>query len=76
MNRIITLKNIKTNLYFNLNLNKLVTTKGHSSLKTLAKDDEYYSEVNVSSIKDHHLRTLDNTPAETYLKTNHPELFI
>ena len=73
---IITLKNIKTNLYFNLNLDTLITTKGHSNLKTLAEDDEYYSEANLSNIKDHHLRTLDNTPAETYLKTHHPELFL
>jgi hypothetical protein len=76
MNNIITLKNIKTNLYFNLNLDTLITTKGHPSLKTLAKDDEYYSKITVSSIKDHHLKTLDNTTAETYLRTHHPELFI
>jgi hypothetical protein len=73
---IITLKNINSNRYFKLDLTALTTTSGHLGLKELTKDNHYPSKFDIDNLNGTHLTTVDNVPAETYLKTHYPELFI
>jgi hypothetical protein len=76
MSSIVILKNISNNRYFKLDLATLTTTIGYTSLDNLTKDNHYPAKFHMSNLNGTHLFTVDNIRAETYLKTNHPELFI
>jgi hypothetical protein len=76
MSSIVILKNISNNRYFKLDLTTLTITSGHTNLENLTKDTHYQSEVGMDNLNGTHLFTVDHISAKTYLKTNHPELFI
>ena len=76
MSNIITVKHFLLDEYFKLDISNLMMTNSYLTLEELKNNTSF---VNIFQITPHdqdYLLLLDGTILRTYLKTNHPELFI